>query len=100
MQNFVDHPYLAPDGASAIDADVAIVGRRRGSWRRFDTPASLLKEELGLTNFWLLEKLLFCRGSKRRLDILGFCPDFPSLARLLSTITSVFCQCPNERGYI
>lgn len=48
---------------SAVDALVAVVGLRgRGSWRRLETPASLvpLKEELGLLLFLeLLEKL--CR---------------------------------------
>lgn len=42
---------------SAVDALVAVVGRRRGSCRRFETPASRLKEELDLPYFELLEKL-------------------------------------------
>lgn len=45
---------------SAVDEDVAVVGRRRGSWRRFETPESLVKDELGLPHFEvLLEKLCF-----------------------------------------
>lgn len=42
---------------SAVDAVVAVVGRRRGSWRRLETPASRLKEELDLPYFEPLEKL-------------------------------------------
>ena len=41
--------------------DAAVDGRRlsrcRGSWRRFDTPASLLNDEVDLAALWLLEKL-------------------------------------------
>ncbi len=59
--------YLASDGESSVAADDAVGGRRRGSWRRLETPASLLKEALDLLIFWLLEKLLFCV----RLNILG-----------------------------
>ena len=37
----------------------AVFGRRcRESCRRFDTPLSLLNEELDLESLWLLEKLL------------------------------------------
>lgn len=46
----------------AVEALVAVVGLRdRGSWRRFETPASLvpLNEELDLAYFELLEKLCF-----------------------------------------
>lgn len=36
----------------------AVDGRRcRGSWRRFETPASRLKDELDLDALWLREKL-------------------------------------------
>jgi len=44
---------------SSVDAVVAVVGRLRDSWRRFETPASLLKDALDFPNFWLLEKLCF-----------------------------------------
>jgi len=47
---------------SAVDALVAVVGLRgRGSWRRLETPASLvlLNEEPGLLCLELLEKLCF-----------------------------------------
>lgn len=43
---------------SAVDADVAVAGLRRGSWRRFETPESLVNDELDLPYFELLfEKL-------------------------------------------
>lgn len=45
---------------SAVEALVAVAGLRgRGSWRRLETPASLvpLNEELGLLCLELLEKL-------------------------------------------
>lgn len=42
----------------AVDEDCAVVGRRRGSWRRFETPESLVNDELDLPHFeQLLEKL-------------------------------------------
>jgi len=46
-------------GDSAVCEVVAVVGRRRGSWRRLETPASLLNEEVDLPYLWLFEKLLF-----------------------------------------
>ena len=47
----VEATYLATDGESSVAADVAVVGRRRGSWRRLEMPASLLKEALDFVNF-------------------------------------------------
>jgi hypothetical protein len=59
--------YLA-SGDSSVAALDEVGGRRRGSWRRFETPASLLNEADDLLSFWwLLEKLLFCA----RLNILA-----------------------------
>lgn len=52
------HP-PADDGDSTVDALVAVVGLRRGSWRRFEMPASLLNEELDLPYLLLFEKLCF-----------------------------------------
>jgi hypothetical protein len=48
------------DGDSPPRAFDDVVGRRRDSWRRLETPASLLKDELDLPMRWLLEKLLCC----------------------------------------
>lgn len=39
---------------SAVDEDCAVVGRRRGSWRRLETPESLVKDEPDLPHFELL----------------------------------------------
>ena len=46
-----DRHYLASDGESSVAAEVAVGGRRRGSWRRLEMPASLLKEALDLEIF-------------------------------------------------
>jgi hypothetical protein len=46
-------------GDSAVPDVVAVAGRRRGSWRRLDIPASLLNDDVDLPYLWLLEKLLF-----------------------------------------
>ena len=51
--------HLPSGGVSSLAAVVAVVGRRRGSWRRFVTPDSLLKDALDLFSLWLLEKLCF-----------------------------------------
>lgn len=64
------------DDASAAAVD-AVAGRRReswrDSWRRFEMPASLLKDELDLVGLWLLEKLLLEEGGglKREENILS-----------------------------
>jgi hypothetical protein len=57
---------------SAVDAVVAVVGRRRGSCRRFETPASRLKEELDFPYFELLEKL--CLVELARENMLALTP--------------------------
>jgi hypothetical protein len=46
-------------GDSAVLEVVAVVGRRRDSWRRFETPDSLLNEDVDFPYLWPLEKLLF-----------------------------------------
>lgn len=54
--------------------DAAVLGRRRDSWRFFETPAwPLLKEALDLLTLWPFEKLLLDGGgcSTRRLNILA-----------------------------
>ena len=63
---------------SAVDAVVAVVGRRRGSWRRFETPASRVKEELDLPYFELLEKL--CLVELARENMLALHPSQLSCA--------------------
>lgn len=52
--------YLGVVGEAAVDAVDAVAtlcGLRRGSWRRFEMPASLVKEELDLPNLEPFEKL-------------------------------------------
>lgn len=57
---------------SAVDEDVAVAGRRRGSWRRFETPESLVNDEPDLPHFELFEKL--CLVELDRENILGSLP--------------------------
>lgn len=49
--------YLGVVGEAAVDAVATLCGLRRGSWRRFEMPASLVKEELDLPNLEPFEKL-------------------------------------------
>jgi hypothetical protein len=58
---------------AAVDALVAVVGLRRGSCRRFETPASRLKDELGLPFFELLEKLCLVELARENMLALACC---------------------------
>lgn len=58
-RNYAVNAHLPNGGVSSLAAVVAVGGRRRGSWRRFVTPDSLLKDALDLFSLWLFEKLCF-----------------------------------------
>lgn len=45
---------------SVVEEDWAVDGRRRGPWRRFETPESLEKDELALAHFEAILEELAC----------------------------------------
>lgn len=67
--------YSEGDSDAIIALDEVVGRRREDSWRRLETPESLLKDEFDLPSRWLLEKLLWADEleggcSKRRENIL------------------------------
>jgi hypothetical protein len=52
MRSMAYVPYC--DEASVVAVEGRRLSRCLGSWRRFETPASLLKDELDLLTLWLL----------------------------------------------
>jgi hypothetical protein len=81
-----DLTYL--DGEPIALAVVAVAGRRkdacrRGSWRRFEMPASLLNDDVDIPYLCPLEKLLFWGRSCRLIDLENMFILSPCLARYL-----------------
>lgn len=57
----------------SVGGAMEVGGLRRDSWRRFDTPASLLNDALDLFSLWLFEKLCLeklCLGFRLLLNMM------------------------------